>query len=189
MKRSEKTTYLLMVFVSEASAQYFYVPVYFGRVYSDAELIFLLFAVALRALLAPFMAHALNDFVRLNIVVVLLFRSPFNLALYLRVPLELGLMIVLGVLYGLASSLLLFLNAVYFSYSEPTFSSKYRSTNYFIFSKFLSYTMGNIISAIILFNLDLPDLFLFASLVWLSLCPLVLTLKIEKGEVREAGLK
>jgi MFS family permease len=191
MKRTEREVYFLLILVSTASSQQFYLPVYFEKMYNDTELAFVLvtIAITLRAFLAPFIAQILKNFVKLNIIAAFSFQSIFYLILYLNVPLNLTLVIILGVLYGIVSSLILFLNAVYFSYSEPTFSSRYRSANFFISSKFIGYTIGSIISAIVLFFYNLADLFIIASIFWLFSVPLVLTLKIEKTEVRKPDLR
>lgn len=191
MKRTERKVYFLLILVSIAASQQFYLPVYFEKMYSDAELAFVLvtIATALRASLAPFVAQVLKNFVKLNIIAAFSFQSVFYLILYLKVPLNLKLIIILGVVYGIASSLLLFLNAVYFSYSEPTFSSRYKSASFFISSKFVGYTIGSLISAVVLFFYNLSDLFIIASIFWLSSIPLVLPLKIEETEVKEPSLR
>ena len=191
MKITESKIYFLLILVSAASSQQFYLPVYFEKIYNDTELAFVLvtIAVILRAFLAPFIAQVLKNFVKLNIIMAFSFQSIFYLILYLKVPLNLKLVLILGILYGIASSLILFLNAVYFSYSEPTFSSRYRSANFFISSKFMGYTIGNIISAIALFLFNIADLFIIASIFWLSSIPLVFSLSIEKTEVKKSGLR
>ncbi|AKA75138.1 hypothetical protein SULI_13235 [Saccharolobus solfataricus] len=190
MKRTEREIYFLLVLVSIASSQQFYIPVYFERIYGDAELAFILFtiAVALRAFLAPFIAQILKNFIKLNIIVAFSFQSLFYILLYLKIPINFKLAFILGAFYGIASSLILFLNAVYFSYSEPTFSSRYKSANFFISSKFIGYTIGSTISAIILFFYNLADILIIASIFWLSSIPLVFTLNVEKTEVKKPSL-
>lgn len=87
--------------------------------------------------------------------------------------------ILLGILNGIATSLLLFLTALFFSFSEPEIKSRLKRAGEFFSSRFMGYLVGSIISFVALLFFNIQELFLIALILWLFSIFLLLPLRPE----------
>ncbi|AOL15904.1 hypothetical protein BFU36_03275 [Sulfolobus sp. A20] len=193
MRRNDIISYILLISINVASSQYFYLPVYFEYYLRSAEysFIFSTASVSLRAAVSPFIAEVLKNRPKSSLFIAFAYQAILSWILFFKLlPLNIVVVALVGAINGLVTSLLLFLNAIFFSYSEPNLSSRYQRANFFISSKFLGYVVGSLITILILLFLlkGINDLFLASLIVWLICIPLIFALDTKKGKVSKPSI-
>ncbi|AAY80061.1 hypothetical protein [Sulfolobus acidocaldarius] len=192
IRKDNLISYFLLLFVNSASAQYFYLPVYFEYYLNDAEYAFLFSTinVTLRAIISPFAAELLKNKPKLMVSLAFAYQVVFSLILFYKLlPPNLLVIVVIATINAVATSLLLFLNAIFFSYSEPTIFSRYQRANVFISSKFTGYVVGSVVSILILFFLNsIHFLFLASATIWLISIPIIFTLHTRNARINKPNI-